>query len=524
MSTVNTDNSRTIARNSFWYALDASASTLVILIASIPVGRVMGPQILGHYIYLLFLTGLAQRLANLGIPATACKYMAEYLGRGEYGIAHEVYRVTLRYQMSIAAIITVIGLALTAFAEDGYRVVAVLVVTSIWPAMVSYIPAQANVAAEDLRANLPGTFAYLGSYTILVICSLVFDWGLLGLASATLVSKASETAVRYWTVHRWIRNYPRQPLGAELFRRMRRFSNLTLMMMVLGMVVWDRSEVLFLKYFCDIKQVAFYSLAFSITNQLLMVPRGFSSSIGITMLAQYGRDAGQLHALLRNATRYVSLLTIPVFVGTAIIAEPLIRITYGHAYLSVVPVLWIMCILSIPRAFQSHTESLLQATENQSFMVKWLVIAAFLNVTFDVLLIPRLGAVGAATANGAAQIIGVLGLLYRAGCMQDMAVQWRFFAGLWLSAAMMSAAVLPLVRIFPPLVGLPLGIVTGAVVFLVGVRLFKVLDAEDRRRLHQFIQRMPRAMQYVGRRVLVLCAVSAPVSESVLAATSGVED
>ena len=65
-----TNNPKKIAGNTFWYALDASATTIVMLIASVPVARVMGPNVLGHYIYLLFLTGTAQRLANFGIPAT----------------------------------------------------------------------------------------------------------------------------------------------------------------------------------------------------------------------------------------------------------------------------------------------------------------------------------------------------------------------------------------------------------------------------------------------------------------------
>jgi O-antigen/teichoic acid export membrane protein len=66
------DNTRTITRNSFWYALDASAATLVMILASVPVARVLGPEVLGHYIFLLFLTTIGQRLANVGIPATGC--------------------------------------------------------------------------------------------------------------------------------------------------------------------------------------------------------------------------------------------------------------------------------------------------------------------------------------------------------------------------------------------------------------------------------------------------------------------
>jgi O-antigen/teichoic acid export membrane protein len=56
------DNAKTITRNSFWYAVDASAATIVMLIASVPVARVMGPEVLGHYIFLVFMTTIAQRL------------------------------------------------------------------------------------------------------------------------------------------------------------------------------------------------------------------------------------------------------------------------------------------------------------------------------------------------------------------------------------------------------------------------------------------------------------------------------
>lgn len=504
-----TNNSRTIAGNSFWYALDSSVTTVVMLIASIPVARVMGPKILGHYIYLMFLTGIIQRLANLGIPATACKYMAEYLGRNDPGIAHEVFRVTLRYQAAVAGIITAVSLCLTPFAEPGYRVVAAMIVASMWPAMVSYIPAQANVAAENLRANIPASVAYLSTYTLLVVSSLVFDWGLNGLAGATLVSRVVESAVRYLGVHLRLRNYPRSPLPPELGARMLKFSRQNLILLALGLVVWDRSEVLFLKQFCEVSQVAFYSLSFTITNQLLMIPRGFSSAIGITVMAQYGRDPQYLGKLIRNATRYVSLLTLPIFLGTAAVAEPLIRTTYGKGYLTVVPVLWIMCIFSIGRAFQAYTESLLQATEKQGFMVKWMIVTAALNVSLDALLIPRYGAWGAAWANGLAQTVGVAGVFYKARCFEALRSQARFLGAVCLSATVMLVAVLAVVRplMATPWLALAAGILVGIFVFVVCIRITHSLEGEDWERFSALAAKLPPPLQgfvrgYLGQVVV----------------------
>lgn len=490
-----TTNQTTITGNSFWYALEASATTIVMLIASVPVARVMGPEVIGHYIYLMFLTGTAQRLANFGIPATCCKYMAEFLGRREYGVVHEVFRVTFRYQATISGIITALGLCLVAFSEPEYRLVSALIVASMWPAMISYIPAQANVAAENLRANLPASIAYLITYATLVVLTLTLHWGLVGLASATLVSRLLEAWLRYSGVQSWLRSYPTVALPPQLRNRMFNFSRHNLILLALGLVVWDRSEVLFLKQFADVKQLAFYSLAFSITNQLLMAPRALSSAIGITILAQYGRDPRRLGSLVRNATRYVSVLAIPLFLGTAAIAEPLIESTYGSDYLAVAPVLAIICIASIPRAFQAHTENLLQATEKQRFMVKWLAVTAAVNVSLDALLIPKHGAMGAAVANGLAQTMGVAGLFYKADGAYAIRSQIRFLGGLCLSGAVMVGAVLVVVRALPSWLGLVAGVGAGAVVFLAGLRTTGLLEAEDWDRLRQWVTPFPEPIQ-----------------------------
>ena len=488
---VRQNNPNTIAGNTLWYALDASATTVVMLIASVPVARVMGPSVLGHYIYLLFLTGTAQRLANFGLPATCCKYMAEFLGRQEYAIAHEVFRVTFRYQATISGIITAVGLCLAAFSEPEYRLITVLIVLSMWPAMISYIPGQANIAAENLRANVPASITYLATYSALVVLTLMMNWGLIGLATATLISRVLEAAVRYFGVLRWLRGYPTRALPALLRSRMLNFSRHNLILLALGLIVWDRSEVFFLKQFSDVRQVAFYSLAFSITNQLLMAPRSLSFATGMSILAQYGRDPRRLSPLMRNAIRYVSVLTIPLFLGTAAIAEPLIHSTYGNHYLSVVPVLCILCISSLTRAFQPHTENLLQATEQQGFMVKWLAITAVLNVSLDALLIPKYGAVGAAVANGLAQTIGITGLFYKAGGAYAMRSQLRFLGALLLSGAVMVCVVIKLVRLLPPGPGLFAGIGVGALVFLLGLRTTRSLEQEDWDRLRQWTRLLP---------------------------------
>jgi len=498
------DNTRTITKNSFWYTVEGSATTLVMLLASVPVARVMGPDILGRYIFLVFVTGIAQRVANVGIPATTCKYMAEALGQGHGDLARAIFRATMRVQAVVAAAVTLIAVGIVYFFDHSpSRLVAYLIVASIFPGMVNNIPAQANLAAENFGANLPASFANFASYSLLVVLTLWYGWGLVGLATATLVSRVIETAVRYIGVQRWLRAYRIGAIPQDLRTRMFTFSRQNLVVLLLSIIVWDRSELLFLNHFSPTTQLAFYSLAFSVIKQLLMVPLAFSSAIGVTILAQYGRDARELKGLIYNGTRYVTLLSIPLFIGVAAVSHPLILMVYGHVYADVIPVLALMSVLAIPRAFQVFSEHLLQATETQAFMVRWLTLSAVANLLFDWLLIPRYGAIGAAIANGVGQTLAVVGVWAKATSILNVQPPTRFMTRVFAAGAVMFAAVWPISYWVRPVIALALGIPLGAATFFVCIRLMRCLETTDLVRLQQLTARLPGRLRTMVDAALV---------------------
>ena len=91
-------NTRTIARNSVWIGLQVGFSLLVVFLTSIPIARTFGPEKLGYYNYIQWLASISGVLGSFGIPIATRKYMSEYLGRGEQGLARAVFFSTLRLQ------------------------------------------------------------------------------------------------------------------------------------------------------------------------------------------------------------------------------------------------------------------------------------------------------------------------------------------------------------------------------------------------------------------------------------------
>ena len=82
------------------------------------------------------------------------------------------------------------------------------------------------------------------------------------------------------------------------------------MLLFLAAVVWERSEMLFLQYFSDARQLAFYSVVFNITERLRIFPQVFGSAIGPTIMAQFGRDPEKLNAMVSAAIRYLGLVVL----------------------------------------------------------------------------------------------------------------------------------------------------------------------------------------------------------------------
>src|SRR6185295_4350380 len=102
------------------------------------------------------------------------KYMSEYYGRGQSGIARSIFQRTLGLQAALASAITLIALVLVITSGDpAYRTVAVLMTASIFPVMINAIPAQANMAAEDMAANVPGSIVSTAIFVSAVFISIV---------------------------------------------------------------------------------------------------------------------------------------------------------------------------------------------------------------------------------------------------------------------------------------------------------------------------------------------------------------
>jgi O-antigen/teichoic acid export membrane protein len=492
--TLAPSNAKVVGRNFIFMGLEVAITLVCTLLTTVAIARMIGPTRLGYFNLVFWLTSITCSVGSLGIPLTTFKYMGEFLGGGKKELARAVFFYSLWAQTAIACVLTAIALiAVFSLVDPAYRVCSILLVFSIVPNMITFVPSQANSAAEDAALNTRGAFVGAIVYVAAVAASLLFGWDLVGIAAGVLLYRTAELAVKTVPVLKSMKSVPQIKLPGEIRKRMFSFSGLSTALMVLQIVIWDRSDIIFLKLLQpDIRQLAFFSVCFSVADRLMRMPQTFANALSATQMAEYGRDKARLFRMTSKASTYVLLGALPILIGLACIGSPFVRVLYGPQYLPAIPVFIVVALLSIPKAILTPAQTLLYSAEDLGFLLKWSCIAAVINVLLDLVLIPSLGALGAAWANGVAQTFAVLTIwgrvLVRYPVRIDMSVLLR------LSAATLAMAIVVLGIVatpFDPLPKLIVAVPAGAIIFLVTSRMFAVLQKDDRRRLLQLSALLP---------------------------------
>ena len=501
---------RVIASNSFWYSFESMFAIAMVFATSIPMARILGPHKTSHFLYVTWISNVSGLLA-IGIPSITSKYMAEYHARGEYGVARAIFDKTLSLQVMAALLITGASeLTLLLVGDPQYRVVSMIQVFAVLPGMIVAVPSQANAAAEELRANVVGSIVSSVIYLMGVVSSLYFHWDLFGIAIGFALSRCAELAIRLPQVVRRVHRYPRGRVPDEVRPAMRKYALNSLLLMLLNVVVWDKSDIVMLNWLSkDDKQITFFALTFNIIEKMVLIPQVFGHALGVTMLADYGRDPARVALIAKSAAKYMYLFAAPMLFGLALMSGPLVLAVYTDKYAQMIPVLAVAAALALFKPLLLPVQYYYRAHNRQKPLLIWNSACGVLNFGVDFTLIPRLGALGASIGNGVAQTSAVLGIWIFAIWTGGLSLDFAALSKITLALLAMAPPVLFLNSVLPPVVALFVSIPVGAIVFLGLIRLTSVLNVEDCERLNHVSGSLPARIRPSFQRLVRLMVPAA---------------
>ena len=239
---------------------------------------------------------------------------------------------------------------------------------------------------------------------------LLLGWGFVGLAGVSLVVNILQVGWLYGLVRSTLFAPQWRPDGA-LQRSMLRLSGPLMLNHLLATIFW-RIDIWILRPLSGAAAVGLYSVGIKYLDGLNIIPSVFTMAI-FPLMARLARDSRD--GLLRSYTlsvRVLLILSLPIALSMTALAGPLVWLVGGTQYTPQETVLLFgreisylggsalalqVIIWSIPIGFvNSVTQFVLIAVNQQRYLTKAFIIGVVFNTVGNLLLIPRLGYIGAA--------------------------------------------------------------------------------------------------------------------------------
>jgi O-antigen/teichoic acid export membrane protein len=246
-----------------------------------------------------------------------------------------------------------------------------------------------------------------------------------------------------------------------------------------------RLDFLLLRPLAGDAALGWYSAAYRVVDGLNVIPAHFTLAL-FPLLARQGQaDRAALARVFERALKVLLTLSLPLAVGIALLAEPLVLLFAGPGY--VPEAVWALRVLIwfLPFSFVNGvTQYVLIAVDRQRFLTIAFLLATAFNLAANLLLIPRLGYLGAALVTVLSEVV-LLGPFWWAATRALPPISLLRPAARPAAAAIGMGLVVALVAAW----NWPLSVLLGAATYGALLLALGGLDADDRALLQRLRSR-----------------------------------
>ena len=358
--------------------------------------RILGPTLAGRYYFAIVVVGYLDIFTNFGLNLLLIREVSR-----DHTQANRYLGNTTALRLILWVIsLPVLALFLLVWGNSGNltRDTAVAIVLL----MLSLIPSNLAAALSSVfnafeRMEYP---AGITTLTTLVkvglgVLALLLGWGFVGLAGVSIVANLVTVAILARLV---VRHFFRPRLQLEpRFAWSLVFVSYPLMLNHLLQTFFFKVDVMLLQPIQGDTVVGWYSTAYKWIDALLIIPAYFTMAI-FPLMSRYATSAqDSLRRTYVMALRLLVMIALPIAVLTTFIADVLILILGGRAYLPQSAIALRIMIWFLPFSFVNGvTQYALIALDEQRWITKTFAVAAAFNIGANLILIPRFSYVGAA--------------------------------------------------------------------------------------------------------------------------------
>jgi O-antigen/teichoic acid export membrane protein len=461
--------------------------------------RLLGPVGTGQYYFVVAIYGFFEIISRYGLGTLLTRDVAADKNQSSRYLTNVVAVRTLLWAvcMPLMALVVLgyrlLGNLFPGVESIGPQEIEALVLLGLAMLFANYADALSSMfhAFEKMEYPAGLTNAVALIKVTLGALVLLLGWGFVGLAGVALVVNILQVIWLYALLRatlfqpQWKWDWPLQV-------QMVRMSGPLMINHLLATIFW-RIDVWILRPIAGAAAVGLYSIGLKYLDGLNIIPAVSTMAI-FPLMSRFAR--AESNSLLRAyvlSLRLLTMISLPIAMAVTFLARPLVYLVGGAEYLDVPGVFHIfgqqipymggadlafqVIIWSIPIGFvNSVTQYVLIAVNQQHYLTRAFILGVVFNVVGNLILIPRLGYVGAALATIFSEF-SLLFPFYYSVRRNVGTVPWlRVFGPPLLAVALMGLATFGLVQAGT---NVWLAVAGGGIVYLVGLLLTGALRGED---------------------------------------------
>lgn len=386
-------------KNAGWLIGGKVAQMLINLVVGLLTARYLGPSNFGTINYAAAYVAFFSAFCTLGINSVLVKEFVQRPGQEGTIIGTSIF---LRAVSSVLSALTII--CVVAFLDAGEPVtIAVVALSTI--GMVFHVLEVFHYWFQSRLESRVTAIVSLIAYTVTAIYKvilLVMGSGVIPFAIATSVEYICVGLLLLFAYqkHRGGKLRVSIPYGRELLKISCYFILPSLMV-----AVYSQTDKIMLKQMISDAEIGYYSTAVSLSSVWCFVLQAIIDSVYPSIMQAYGKDDAVFQKRNKQLYAIVFYLSLTVSLGFTLLAEPMITIMYGKAYLPAVAPLRIITWYTAFSYLGVARNPWIVCQNKQKYMLHIYTTSALANIILNVIFIPMWGASGAAVASLIAQVL-----------------------------------------------------------------------------------------------------------------------
>ncbi len=267
---------------------------------------------------------------------------------------------------------------------------------------------------------------------------------------------------------------------------------------------FTRIDVIILTLMQGAAASGFYALATTVFYQLNTIAQLASTAILPTMARSYVKKPDQVGRQLDVAVRLQVLVGLPCTALGLVFADQIIRLLYGPGYDESAVIFQLLVSVVILRFVNQTLGVALTAMDRQNWRAISLTVTVVFNIVINVVLIQRWGVLGATVTAVLSEILLFITTYVTITPDTRHAIQWRQLIRPTL-AVVATAPILYLIRDWPMIIGLPLGLTLMTILTFL-FRSFSQVESAAIAKGIGSIRRIPAPARKQMSRIVLACA------------------